>query len=126
MKSVLLFILADVAEMGGAWMVWQAVREGRACCWAGIGIITLGVCGFVATFQPDAHFGRILAAYGIRLRRGTQAWGMALIILAPRGSVSQDVFSGNCPGWHRVSPSDTKSERSPSFALLVTWPEEHR
>lgn len=25
-KSVLLFVVAAVAEIGGAWMVWQAVR----------------------------------------------------------------------------------------------------
>ncbi|MGY2746094.1 drug/metabolite transporter superfamily protein YnfA [Arthrobacter sp. UYCu723] len=29
-KSVLLFILADVAEIGGAWLVWQAVREDKS------------------------------------------------------------------------------------------------
>jgi small multidrug resistance family-3 protein len=28
------------------------------------GVLALGLYGFVATFQPDPHFGRILAAYG--------------------------------------------------------------
>lgn len=27
-------------------------------------MIALGIYGFVARLQPDAHFGRILAAYG--------------------------------------------------------------
>lgn len=76
-KSVLLFVLAAAAEIGGAWMVWQAVREGRAWWWAGLGIIALGLYGFVATLQPDAHFGRILAAYGGVFVAGSLAWGMA-------------------------------------------------
>ena len=76
-RSVLLFVLAAVAEIGGAWMVWQAVREGRAWWWAGIGIIALGIYGFVATLQPDPHFGRILAAYGGVFVAGSLAWGMA-------------------------------------------------
>lgn len=30
----------------------------------GTGVVALGIYGFVATLQPDAQFGRILAAYG--------------------------------------------------------------
>ncbi|QDG87080.1 YnfA family protein [Pseudarthrobacter sp. NIBRBAC000502770] len=75
-KSVLLFILAAAAEIGGAWLVWQAVREGRSWWWAGLGVIALGIYGFVATLQPDAHFGRILAAYGGVFVAGSLAWGM--------------------------------------------------
>lgn len=75
-RTVLLFILAALAEIGGAWMVWQAVREDRAWWWAGLGVIALGLYGFVATLQPDAHFGRILAAYGGVFVAGSLAWGM--------------------------------------------------
>ena len=42
----------------------------------GAGIIALGVYGFVATLQPDANFGRILAAYGGVFVAGSLAWGM--------------------------------------------------
>ena len=34
--------------------------------------------GFVATLQPDANFGRILAAYGGVFVAGSLLWGMAL------------------------------------------------
>ena len=44
-KSIMLFVLAAVAEIGGAWLVWQAVREGRAWWCAGLGVIALGICG---------------------------------------------------------------------------------
>lgn len=76
-RSVLLFVLAAVAEIGGAWLVWQGVREHRGWAWIGAGVIALGVYGFVATLQPDANFGRILAAYGGVFVAGSLAWGMA-------------------------------------------------
>ncbi|MDY6810692.1 MAG: YnfA family protein [Actinomycetota bacterium] len=77
-KSILLFVLAALLEIGGAWLVWQAVREHRGWLWAGLGVIALGAYGFVATLQPDANFGRILAAYGGVFVAGSLAWGMAL------------------------------------------------
>ena len=64
LRTVILFALAAVAEIGGAWLVWQAVREGRPWWWAGLGVMALGAYGFIASLQPDASFGRILAAYG--------------------------------------------------------------
>lgn len=75
-RSVLLFALAAVAEIGGAWLVWQGVREHRGVAWIGAGIIALGLYGFVATLQADPHFGRILAAYGGVFVAGSLAWGM--------------------------------------------------
>ncbi|MBH1935024.1 YnfA family protein [Streptomyces sp. AV19] len=111
-RSIALFLLAAVLEIGGAWLVWQGVRGsgpsgGRGWAWAGAGVVALGAYGFVATLQPDAHFGRILAAYGGVFVAGSLAWGMvadgyrpdrydvlgalvclagvALIMYAPRG-----------------------------------------
>jgi small multidrug resistance family-3 protein len=75
-KSVLLFLLAAVAEIGGAWLVWQGVREQRGLLWIGAGVVALGLYGFVATLQPEANFGRILAAYGGVFVAGSLAWGM--------------------------------------------------
>ena len=62
-KAVLLFVLAAAPEIGGARLVWQSVREGKDWWWAGLGVVALGVYSFAAALQPDAHFGRILAAY---------------------------------------------------------------
>lgn len=76
MRSIALFVLAAIAEIGGAWLVWQGVREQRGLVWAGAGVIALGLYGFVATLQPDAQFGRILAAYGGVFVAGSLAWGM--------------------------------------------------
>jgi len=77
-RSVLLFVLAALAEIGGAWLVWQGVREHRGLLWIGAGVLALGVYGFVATLQPDANFGRILAAYGGVFVAGSLAWGMVM------------------------------------------------
>ncbi|REF31836.1 YnfA family protein [Calidifontibacter indicus] len=107
-KSLLLFAVAALCEIGGAWLVWQAVREQRGWLWAGAGVIALGVYGFVATLQPDANFGRILAAYGGVFVAGSLLWavvvdrfrpdrydligalvcliGVAVIMYAPRGA----------------------------------------
>lgn len=77
LRSVLLFVVAAVAEIGGAWLVWQAVREHRGVAFAVAGVLALGAYGFVATLQPDPHFGRILAAYGGVFVAGSLAWGVA-------------------------------------------------
>jgi len=76
LRSVALFLLAALAEIGGAWLVWQGVREHRGLLFAGLGVLALGAYGFVATLQPDPHFGRILAAYGGVFVAGSLAWGM--------------------------------------------------
>ena len=75
-RIVVLFALAAVAEIGGAWLIWQAVRENRGWWLALLGILALGAYGFVAALQPDAHFGRILAAYGGVFVAGSLIWGM--------------------------------------------------
>ena len=106
-RSAALFVTAAFFEIGGAWLVWQGVREHRGWPWIAVGVLALGVYGLVATFQPDAHFGRILAAYGGVFVAGSLTWGavadgyrpdryailcaliclagMAVIMYAPRG-----------------------------------------
>ncbi|GGQ39194.1 UPF0060 membrane protein [Couchioplanes caeruleus subsp. azureus] len=78
LRSVALFLLAALAEIGGAWLVWQGVREHRGLLFVGAGVAALGAYGFVATLQPDPHFGRILAAYGGVFVAGSLGWGMLL------------------------------------------------
>ena len=75
-RSVSLFILAAVAEIGGCWLIWQAVRDSRPWWFAIGGVLALAAYGFVATAQPDSHFGRVLAAYGGVFVAGSMAWGV--------------------------------------------------
>ena len=76
LRSIGLFVLAAIAEIGGAWLVWQGVRERRGLVYIGAGVVALGLYGFFATFQPSPHFGRILAAYGGIFVAGSLAWGI--------------------------------------------------
>lgn len=78
LRSILLFVAAAGLEIGGAWLVWQGLREHRGWVWVGAGVIALGLYGAVATLQPDASFGRILAAYGGVFVAGSLAWGMVV------------------------------------------------
>lgn len=77
-RSLVLFVVAAVAEIGGAWLIWQAVREHRGVLFAIAGVAALGAYGFVATGQPDNNFGRVLAAYGGVFVAGSLAWGVAV------------------------------------------------
>ena len=61
--SIGIFILAGLCEIGGGYMVWMWLRDGKSQ-WVGIlGGIILMIYGVVATFQTQ-NFGRVYAAYG--------------------------------------------------------------
>jgi small multidrug resistance family-3 protein len=77
LRSIALFVLAAVAEIGGVWLVWHGVREHRGWAYAAAGVVALAGYGFVACAQPDQHFGRVLAAYGGIFVAGSLLWGMA-------------------------------------------------
>ena len=77
-RSVALFALAAVLEIGGAWLVWQGIKEQRGWIFLGLGVISLGLYGVVAALQPSAEFGRVLAAYGGVFIAGSLLWGMVV------------------------------------------------
>jgi small multidrug resistance family-3 protein len=64
-RSVLLFALAGLCEIGGDYLVWLWLREEKAV-WLGLlGGLVLFLYGVLPTLQPDsASFGRVYAAYG--------------------------------------------------------------
>jgi len=63
LKSLLIFILAGICEIGGGYLIWLWLKEERPL-WYGIagGVILAFYC-VVATWQP-AGFGRTYATYG--------------------------------------------------------------
>ncbi|MGY5882595.1 YnfA family protein [Modestobacter lacusdianchii] len=107
-RSIALFVFAALLEIGGAWLVWQGLRDSRGWLWVGLGMVSLALYGVVATLQPDAAFGRVLAAYGGVFIAGSLLWavvadgfrpdrwdvagalvclvGVALIMYAPRSA----------------------------------------
>jgi len=75
LRITVLFFFAAAAEIGGAWLIWHAVRGSKPWWWAAVGVFVLGAYGFIASFQPDASFARVLAAYGGVFIAGSIAWG---------------------------------------------------
>ena len=63
LRSVGLFVLAGLCEIGGGWLVWQWLRGGKLITWGLGGAVVLILYGIIPTFQ-SAHFGRTYAAYG--------------------------------------------------------------
>jgi small multidrug resistance family-3 protein len=57
--------------------MWQAIKEHRGPGFAVAGAAALIAYGAVAAFQPDSHFGRVLAAYGGVFIIGSLLWGVA-------------------------------------------------
>ncbi len=62
-QSILFFLLAGLCEIGGGYLVWLSLREGKSPWLAVVGMVVLGVYGIVPTLQPT-HFARAYAAYG--------------------------------------------------------------
>ena len=75
-RSIALFIAAAIAEIGGAYLMWQAIKEGRGVLFALAGAVALVGYGAIAALSPRPHFGRVLAAYGGVFIIGSLLWGM--------------------------------------------------
>lgn len=61
---ILLFLFAGVAEIGGGYLIWLWLREGKPFYFGIIGGLSLAFYGVIATFQSFPSFGRVYAAYG--------------------------------------------------------------
>ncbi|PKG25621.1 YnfA family protein [Niallia nealsonii] len=62
--TILLFLLAGLAEIGGGYLIWIWLREGKSGLFGLLGGIILALYGVIATFQTFPSFGRVYAAYG--------------------------------------------------------------
>ncbi|QJD96014.1 YnfA family protein [Mucilaginibacter robiniae] len=63
LKSVSVFVLAGLLEIGGGYLVWQWLKEGKPIWYGVAGAFILAMYGVVATWQT-VSFGRAYAAYG--------------------------------------------------------------
>lgn len=62
-KSIPIFVLAALCEIGGGYLIWLYLREGKPWWWGIIGAVILAFYGVVATWQT-ANFARVYATYG--------------------------------------------------------------
>jgi small multidrug resistance family-3 protein len=63
LRSLALFVAAGLAEIGGGYLVWRAIRNGASVWVALAGAILLVLYVLIPTLQPSG-FGRTYAAYG--------------------------------------------------------------
>jgi small multidrug resistance family-3 protein len=59
-----LFFMAGLAEIGGGYLIWLWLREGKSAYLGLVGALALALYGVLATFQSFPSFGRVYAAYG--------------------------------------------------------------
>jgi small multidrug resistance family-3 protein len=81
-RSLLYFILAGFCEIGGGYLIWLWLREGKNTWFALLGAVVLIIYGVVATLQP-ANFGRVYAAYGGIFIILAILWGWQIDKIAP-------------------------------------------
>jgi small multidrug resistance family-3 protein len=81
-KSLLYFVLAGLCEIGGGYLIWLWLREGRSVWVAVGGAAALVIYGVVPTLQP-ANFGRVYAAYGGVFIVLSLIWGVAVDRFVP-------------------------------------------
>ena len=65
MRALLLFLLSGLLEIGGGYLVWLWLRQGRGITFGLVGFAALCLYGVVPVLQERLFtFGRIYAAYG--------------------------------------------------------------
>ncbi|MFT8314571.1 MAG: YnfA family protein [Clostridium sp.] len=65
LKSIFYFVLAGVFEIGGGYLIWMWLRDGKSIWYGLAGALSLIIYGVVPTLQPtSSSFGRVYAAYG--------------------------------------------------------------
>jgi len=62
--SAFIFFIAGLSEIGGGYLIWLWLREGRPSYFGLIGGLILILYGIIATFQQFPTFSRVYAAYG--------------------------------------------------------------
>lgn len=83
-KSILYFILAGIFEIGGGYLIWIWLRDGKSFWYGILGAIILILYGIVPTFQPsNVNFGKVYAAYGGIFIVLSILWGWKIDNLTP-------------------------------------------
>jgi small multidrug resistance family-3 protein len=76
-KSIFLFVVAGLCEIGGGYLVWQWLKAGKSAGWGLLGGLILFLYGVIPTFQPQ-NFGRVYAAYGGVFVALSLLWGWGI------------------------------------------------
>lgn len=64
-RSISLFLIAGLCEIGGGYLIWRWLRDGQGALLGLTGGVILILYGIIPTLQLAAsNFGRVYAAYG--------------------------------------------------------------
>jgi small multidrug resistance family-3 protein len=74
LRSAILFAVAAVSEIGGAYLIWMWRRTGKPVIWALAGVVALMIYSLIQTLQTFS-FGRAFAAYGGIFIVCAMVWG---------------------------------------------------
>jgi small multidrug resistance family-3 protein len=88
--SLVYFLAAGLCEIGGGYLVWLWLREGKSPWLAVLGAVVLVLYGIIPTLQP-ANFGRVYAAYGGVFVVLSLLWGWKIDRVSPD---TPDVLGG--------------------------------
>ena len=120
-RSLALFTVAGLCEIGGGWLVWKAFREGKPVWWAVVGAIILILYGVIPTLQTS-HFGRVYAVYGGFFIVLSILWGWGLDGNVPdRPDVIGAVIAliGVCIMMYWPRPEEFNQENNKPSAQIV-------
>lgn len=116
-RSIIIFILCGICEIGGGYLIWKAVKGEVAREWAVVSAVCGGLIlilyGFVATLQESSAFGRVYAIYGGFFIVLSYAWAAVLDGFVPdRGDFigGAVALAGVCIAW--FWPRDTTAGSS--------------
>lgn len=74
MKSIVIYVLAALAEIAGCFAFWAWAREGRSSIWLAPGVGCLVLFAYLLTRVDASAAGRVYAAYGGVYILASLAW----------------------------------------------------
>lgn len=84
-RTLAIFAGAVLAELGGTYAIWRWRRAGAGTYLILVGIALLFSYAVVQSFQSEARYGRVYAAYAGVFLVGAMLWGWAAEGLQPDG-----------------------------------------
>ena len=82
LKSIFYFLVAGLLEIGGGYLIWIWLREGKSFWYGVFGAFILVLYGFIPTLQPG-NFERVYAAYGGVFIVMSLIWGWKIDHIVP-------------------------------------------
>ena len=93
LPTLLLFLLAALAEIGGGYLIWLWLKNHKGVLLGLIGAVILFMYGIIPTLQP-ANFGRVYPAYGGIFIISSIVWGFLVDRKKPdRYEISRSIIA---------------------------------